>query len=1045
MSNSQFQKIFDQEYARLNPEQKTAVDAIEGPVMVIAGAGTGKTQTIALRIGKILLETQINPSNILCLTFTDSAAQNMRNRLLSIIGPDAYSCRIGTFHSFCQSVIKANPEFFLQFFADSEPLDKIEQIQIIRRLIDNLPDNDPLKSPVDTYFYQLAIISSLESLKKENVSPEKLSSLLEEQNIFLQSTAPFYQELKAITAYPKNYSIIAGIIEKIIKEKNISSAYRVKVSSLLKDIDTAKEMKSAFISFYDECQKNYPKQLSLSQIYPQYQSALQTSHRFDFDDMILSVIDVFKSSPSLLSQLQEKYQYILVDEYQDANASQNEIIKLLGHGSERPNIFVVGDDDQSIFRFQGASTENVFNFYQQYNPSLIVLKNNYRSHRLIIDTSQSLINRNQNRIAQKIKNIDKSLISTRQYDPDPINFYTAASAAEENFWIVSKIKSLLSSQVSPAQIAVLCRTNADIDDLLPFLNRQKIEYVKDFGANIFLVPEILQLIDLFRFLINPEDNELLGKVLNYRFININSLDLYKLFHGPKNISQTISSREQLISAGVSKKTVKKIVKFYKKTIRFQKDKLNFPSRELFNLAIRRFKFLHYILKTKNLTLLKQLDRLYTEFKTDLSFDDAVNRLSVYLDDKVPLVSPPLLSETGNCIRLMTVHKAKGLEFEHVFIIKALSSRWENSRGSNKIKLPLGIVASEVTSGSYDEELEENRRLFYVALTRAKNQIYLSYTKTNDQGREQPPSRFIFEIDNKYIQSISPDPEIEKTALQIQFQPSSLKLLDVDLTTYLRYFFENKYRFNITHLNSYLKCPLCFFFNTILKIPKNKTRPLSFGTSVHGALAYLFNLYKKTGRLISLDKFLSVFEDNLKRENLSQIDFIALSAAGRRHLTDYYQFYKNEFNGNCFTEHDFKFYHSHLDKIPITGKIDKIEIIKGRAVNVVDFKTGNPDTKYQELKPDGDYFRQLVFYKILADNSPGFGYQINSGTIDFIQKSQSGKFIRRNFEIRPQDVSRLTALIKDVYAKITSFQFNFSPDCPDKDHLHPLLDKYFKNS
>ena len=1020
---------------RLNSEQQLAVDTIEGPVMVVAGAGTGKTQTIALRIANILKQTQVNPSNILCLTFTDSAAQNMRDRLLGIIGPEAHSVRISTFHAFCQSVIRAHPEYFLSFNTDSEPLDKVEQIRIIRQLIDKLPPDSPLKSPIDTYYYQNALISALESLKKENIPPSELHQLLKTAGEFITTAQSSYLALKSLRADKKKLSQVIDIIDRLITNPDLNQTYKTKISTLLKDkIDNAKEAKASFVGFYETVSGQYPKQLTLSHIYPLYQAAILAQHRFDFDDMILSVLDAFKNNPDLRSTYQEKFQYILVDEYQDTNASQNELVELLG-GGESPNLFVVGDDDQSIFRFQGASVENIYSFYQKHHPRAIVLRNNYRSHHLILASSTSLIDRNQNRISRQIDNLDKTLVPTRTYDPDPINLYVAQGELEENYWVARQIKDLISSGVSPTEIAVLVRTNADAEELLSILSQLNIRYLKGYGTDILQVPAIIQLLDLLRLLANPTDSVLFSKVINFRFLRFPSLDLYHYFHHTPN-------------AKLSPKFQRRLDKFQRRLARFQQDKLNYPADRLFNIAIRRFGYLRWVLKSGNIEHLKQLERLLAEFKsvrggTIISFDEIVSRLNVYFEDNIPIVSPPILSEAPNCIHLLTVHKAKGLEFEHVFLLKSLSGRWENGRGSAKITLPLGVLRSEPLIPTYDLELEENRRLFYVALTRAKNQIYISYTAANPEGRQQPPTRFISEIDPELVETIKPDPLIEKSALQVQFSPKLSSLISPDLSGYLRHFFRYRYRLNITHLNSYHKCPLCFFFKTILKIPQSKTKPLAFGTSVHGALAYLFNWLNLNHQVIPLEKFISVFEDNLRREGLALPDFEQLLASGHQHLTDYYQHYLPEFGGSFLVEHDFRPYLARVGDIPITGKIDKIEIVSGKNINVVDFKTGNPDTKYKELSPNGDYFRQLVFYKILADHSPGFGYHVVSGTIDFIQKKSSGKFERRYYPITPASIIDMTKLIEQTYADITSLKFSPNLDCADKDHLHCLFEKYFQ--
>jgi DNA helicase II / ATP-dependent DNA helicase PcrA len=1045
---------FNSEYQKLNPEQKIAVDTIEGPVMVIAGAGTGKTQTIALRIGKILNETQINPSNILCLTFTENAALNMRERLLDLIGPSGYSVRIATFHGFCNSIIKDHPEYFLKSTVESEPIDDITQIEVIRSLIDKLPSESPLKNLNFTYFYQKDIISSLSTLKKENISTARFAELIKFTVDFITVAVPVIEKLQTVRATAKAAEEITGLISSLSANTKINSLYQIRLKYFLSlyqsEALSLSELKKAVKDFVESLNNNLPKLRDLLIIYQSYQQALLERGLYDYEDMILWVISALQTHSELLSQYQEIYQYLLVDEFQDTNSAQMEILNLLTKNQPRPNIFVVGDDDQSIYRFQGASVENVYSFYQKYQQDikLTVLKNNYRNHQLILSSSENVISHNLSRITQYIGNLDKSLKSVVTYDSDPINLFAANSVNEENYWISQKIKELVGSGVSPNQIAVLYRNNADVNDLLPYLSQNNLRYLRSDAVNILDTLEIQQLLTLLKYLANPKDNTLLFHVLSFNFINLKPLNLYKLFHiVSKNnllLSEVIFDQKFLSKNNFSPRFVKKLKNFALRVAKIQRKSANLPADELFNLIIRKFNYLPYVLKSGDLSLLKQLNALYSHLKQSLAADKIdlftwVKKLDLLFENNLPLNSPPLLVDVDNSLRLMTVHKAKGLEFEHVFLIKVLSGKWDNSSSRSLIKLPLGILHYDIAA---PETLEEDRRLFYVALTRAKKQIYISYSRFNDSRREQLVSQFVAEIDPESIQKISADSAIEKKSLTALFSPAAPKLQSADLSSYLQNYLSTSYRFNITHLNSYLKCPLCFFFKTILRLPYPKTKSLSFGTSVHGALAYLTETFKKENSLISLEKFLWIFDKNLSRENLSKNDYQDLLTHGHQVLTDYYQHYQNEFNGHCFTEHDFKFYNVRMDDIPLTGKIDKIEFLSGNTVNVVDYKTGKPDSKYQELSPEGDYFRQLVFYKLLCSEAKGFPYKVVSGTIDFIEKNNKNLYVRKNYSLTNDDVVKLKSQITEVFGKIKSLDFTPSPKCDDKDHLHYLFDKYF---
>ena len=1045
---------FDTEYKKLNPEQLEAVNTIEGPVMVIAGAGTGKTQTIALRIGKILRETQINPSNILCLTFTENAALNMRERLLDLIGPSSYSVRIATFHAFCNSVIKDHPEYFLKSTVESEAIDDITQIEIVRSLIDKLPAESPLKNLNFTYFYQKDIISTLSTLKKENISPTRFDELIKYAADFVTEASPVVEKLQLIRAAPKTVGEITSLVSDLISNSKINPLYQVRLKYFLtlfeSEASTLSELKKNVKDFIESLNNNLPKLRDLSLLYESYQKSLIDRGLYDYEDMILWVILALQTHPELLSQYQEIYQYLLVDEFQDSNSAQMEILNLLTKSQDNPNLFVVGDDDQSIYRFQGASVENVYSFYQKFQKTLklIVLKNNYRSHQLILDSSQDVINHNQSRITQYIGNLDKSLKSVSTFDPDPINLFAGNSVAEENYWISEKIKSLVDSGVTPKNIAVLYRNNADVNDLLPYLSQKNLHYLRSDSINILDTPEIQQLLILLKYLTNSTDDTLLFHVLSFKFIHLNSLELYQLFHQVSREKRPLSELifdQDFVNKNFSGPFANNLNIFALRVSKIQKLSKNLPADELFNLIIRKFKYLPFILKTGNLSLLKQLNTLYSHLKQSLLMEKIglftwVKKIDLLFENDLSLNSSPLISEVDNSLRLMTVHKAKGLEFEHVFLIKVLSGKWDSSTSRSLIKLPLGILRYDIAG---NDSLEEDRRLFYVALTRAREQIYISYSRFNDTRREQLASQFISEINPKLIEKISSDSNIEKESLLTLFHPSTPKLQSTDLKSYLQNYLDTQYRFNITHLNSYLKCPLCFFFKTILRLPYPKTKSLSFGTSVHGALAYLTEIYKKENQLIPLSRLLSIFDFNLKRENLSSQDFQDLLSHGHQVLTDYYENYKSEFNGHCFTEHDFKSYNVRMNDIPLTGKIDKIEFLPGNQVNVVDYKTGKPDSKYQELSPEGDYFRQLVFYKLLCSEAKGFPHEVVSGTIDFIEKNNKNSFVRKNYSLTDDDVAKLKSQIIEVFSKIKSLDFTPDSKCDDKDHLHGLFDKYFK--
>jgi len=1056
-----YRSNFKQEYSRLNLEQKKAVDTIDGPVMVIAGAGTGKTQTIALRIANILSKTDTPPPAILCLTFTDTASLAMRQRLLSIIGPTAYQVKIATFHSFCDEIIQTHPDYFI-FAPDIRALDPLEKIGILNRLITKLPQSSPLKPWGDPLYYQKSISGHLQTLKREGISPAKFKNLIQDEKDFFEKHTDIYRQLKSVRSPKQADLLVPSLLKSLIDDKNISLALRSLLifyqqsflsGSLTGPAKSASiNLKNCLLKLFDHFKKSIPKQLELLKIYRRYQKKLQSLGRYDFDDMILFVNQAFKDHPDLLLTYQEQFQYLLVDEYQDTNTAQNQIIDQLSSFHSSPNVFVVGDDDQSIFRFQGASIENIYNFYQRYSKhlKLIVLKNNYRSHQLILDSSSCLISHNQNRIGNFIKDIDKSLLSQATYDPDPINLFIADSELEENYFISQKVKSLIEKGTDPNQIAVLFRQNSDPSLLMELLSNQKINYSLLSGVNILQSLPIAQLVNLFNYFVKP-NNLLLFKLLSYNFSHIPALTLAKLsrfaYRQKIPLIDLVGSDNHLKQAGLSPKSRLRLIRFSQNLAQAKKWLHNYPLERFFNRVIRRFGFLSYLISQKNYSLLNQLNTFYQELKIlqqdkPSNLKSFLNRLTLYQENNLPLFAPQLASDAVNSVQLMTVHKAKGLEFDHVFIIQAVDKKWGNNRLSEPLSLPPGILSTEISAFSADQN-EDERRLFYVALTRAKRQIYLSYSQINSSSRPQLPSQFISEIKPDMIETIPSRSQLSHPALTSLFAPK-MSVSDSHFQKYLQAHLKNHYKFNISHLNSYLACPLCFYYKTILRIPAVKNKFMSLGTAVHSALNQLNTTLKTEKKPLSLSQFIATFTKSLQNENLTKANYQDTLVRGRQILTDYYHHYQSSFSSECLSEYNFAHDNIVVDGISLTGKIDKVEILKSTTtglpdVNVVDYKTGNPDGKSAKLSPNGDYFRQLVFYKILAESSPRFKYHVSSGTIDFVQKSQSkNNFIQKKFEISTDQVSDLKKLIHQVYEQIINLEFDSIGDqCRDPDHLHHL--------
>ena len=1056
--------IFSTEYKNLNPEQKLAVDTIEGPVMVIAGAGTGKTQTIALRIANIIKNTQTPASSILCLTFTDTATITMRKRLVSIIGSQAYLVKINTFHAFCNDIIQDNPEYFI-FAPNLKSLDSLSRLQIVQNLINQLPNGSPLKPWGDHFHYQREIISSIQTLKRENITPSSFKKLIEDVLYFIDNSKDIHSKLKTLRTSKTLESELLSLYNDLSLIPNLSTPIHSFLNyhfQLFKSgfylSGPAKNpninFKNALLKLIDNFSSDIPKQNELFQLYQSYQKTLTDQGFYDFDDMILFVLQAFSDHTELLLRYQETYQYILVDEYQDTNSAQNKIIENLGSYFDNPNLFVVGDDDQSIFRFQGAAIENIYRFYQKYSPKLIILRNNYRSHQLILDSSLSVINHNQSRIANYISHLDKSLKSVSTLDADPINLFSASNNLEENYYIAHTIENLIKTGTKPNQIAILYRQHTDITDIAEMLTNFDINFYLASDRDILKDPLFIQINKLFQFIDDPTKSDLLYHILSAPFIKINSQDLLKLFRFSKKLHtplwQLISDPKLLsqITPALNSHTLIKLKNYNLRLAKSRHWLEIYPIDRFFNLTIRKFKILSYILSQKDVEILNKLKTFYSEIKRlsqdipNFTLTDFLSRLQLLSDNNLPLPVPPGRLQSEDSVQLMTVHSAKGLEFEHVFLVKVVDKHWGNNRNHQILRLPPGILQTEISSDLYDQN-EDERRLFYVALTRAKSQIYISYSSQNDNSRPQIPSLFISEINPKLIQNIDPPDNIYQQALTTSF-PLKLKKPNISgkYKEYLLDYLSNNYQFNVTHLNSYLKCPFCFYHQTILRIPAAKNKYSSFGTAFHDTLSFILDKLNHQQPIPGDKMIFNFFKESLLKENLSSQDVEESIHRAKNSLLEYVHHYAKLFPRHNQTEYNFASEHLMFENIPLTGKIDLVSYKSNNSVELVDFKTGNPDTKSKELSPDGEYFRQLVFYYLLVSLSSRLKVKIDRGVIDFVQKSKiKNTFVRRDFEINPKHIDKLKQEIKDTYKKILNLDFfTIGSDCKDHMKIHYLLEK-----
>ncbi len=1014
-NKERLEKKFAGEYNKLNEKQRLAVDTIEGPVMVIAGPGTGKTKILASRIGKILLETDALPQNILCLTYTDAGVVAMRTKLREMIGPDAYKVNIYTFHAFCNEVIQENLSLFEKTALD--PVSDLEKIELFKQLIDSFPKNHLLKRYRGDVYFEIHNLDKLFStMKREGWVPSFINQKIDEYISDLSNRDEFI--------YKRKY-----------KEFNVGDLKKDKIEE---EREKMEKLRAAVNEF------------------ERFQQMMRQRNRYDFDDMINWVIKAFEENKNLLASYQERFLYILVDEYQDTSGTQNRIVELLIDYWEKPNVFVVGDDDQSIYRFQGANIENMLAFADTYKKDLltVVLTNNYRSTQFILDISKILINRNEERLVKQLEGLSKELISSNT----EINHLTHKpiirsydTQRQEMIDITLQVEKLIAQDVPANRIGVIYRENKYGDELMQYFKLRKIPYYSKRSLNILEVPLAQKIILLLRYLAAEHDipysgDEMLFEILHFDWFHSPSIEIAKLTieaSGKKYDDTTFSLRrllyekarapaKDLFSQGLHE-GLKNASAILEQLI---SDVPNITLQMLVENIIRKAGILNYIMRSQEkIWFLQVLTGLFDFIKEEtarnpfMQLKDLISIIELMKREDLAL---PLTEVCGNDkgVNLMTAHGSKGLEFEYVFFAGCNASFWEKKRKPyNGYKLP-DTIFSSISPRSLDDA-EELRRLFYVALTRAEQHLIISYCCYKNDGKELEPSMFIAEIlehEQIAVEKIFIDENVLTEFSALQFGDQIAPEIEEIEKEFVNRMLE-KFIMNVTALNNYLKCPLEFYFKNLIRIPSPKNEATEFGSSVHYAVEQLFRKMQNNNEWFpSKEEFIKDFEWYMHRhrESFTKEQFSRRLEYGHDVLSNYYDKYINSWSKIVTIERNIR--NVIVNGVPVKGKLDKLEF-DGKAVNVVDYKTGDPDKAKTKLQPPsdkenigGDYWRQAVFYKILVDNYEQKGWKVVSTEFDFVEPDKKKVYKKEKIFIAPQDIDVVCEQIKTVWEKIQNHDF-----------------------
>jgi len=963
-------------YEKLNRKQKEAVDTIEGPVLVIAGPGTGKTQILTLRIANIIRLTDTAPESILALTFTKSGARAMRERLRSIVGSLAYRVPIYTFHGLCERLIHDYPEAYEKIIGGRAATD-LEKVELLESVL-TLPELVLLRPAGALDFYLRPLRDTISQMKQENILPNDLAQLVATEAAHWLDMPRFHEKGAHKGKERGEYTKKGGEIEKL---QALVLAYR------------------------------------------HYEVLLRDRKLYDFDDMIVETVRVLREREDIRLQLQELFQYILADEHQDVNGAQNEILDQLSSFHSSPNLFVVGDEKQAIYRFQGASLENFLYFEEKYpDTKVITLIDNYRSTQTILDAGHELIKVE----SGPLLDYRVPLVSAKN-DLTTLTLTAYPHQALEDTAVIKAVKEALASGVTPSEIAVIVRGNRDVEALASTLRKAGVLVDASAQGDILNHPLVIIISELLRAVSPKVDEPTLARVFQGSYWGISVADTLRVMSAcsyARPLSAVLADRAYLETLGLDAVDRVEQVMTVLAEVRIAAS-LTAPHR-LLQTLITKSGLLDQALSVDTFESTRIIRRLYDEVETLVHSGEArdiyevTKNLERRLAHGLPLTAP-FINTGSSGVQVMTAHKSKGLEFKVVIVPRLTEQAWGGGKRPQYFKVPLLRTAALALEGNEDE-----RRLLYVAMTRAKSTLLLSYADTTSEGKELSPSPFLAEVPVSLpvIPFVSDELFAPLSVLRDFSTVSSAvrQILHQVVTTR---------GFSATSLNNVIKNPWHYFYRNVVRLPDIQTLPLQFGSAMHGVLEYATKAHTKTGSLPSFSELRLMLERELQKLPLGTVEFTDLFAKGQTVLATYRPHLaatlplvtKEEFSVSVILPTRV----SDLPALPLTGKLDRLDLdAQGLVTRVVDYKTGKAKTRNdiegKTAQADKSYRRQLEFYSLLLHLHGNERYLCDRGVLSFIEADSKGRIHEEEFDSGDSERKAVTAEIETAAALVLSGEF-----------------------
>lgn len=1044
----------------LNAKQKEAVEYLDGPLLVLAGPGTGKTQLLSEKVAYILKNTDTNPENILCLTFTETGASNMRERLKTIIGKDGAKVNIGTYHAFGTDILAQYKNYAEDYDRKLDSaIDEVTQFKIVREIQNKLPGRDILRG--DNIKDIISVISSAKSAGLSNEDLTKIAEQnLEDSRVLSEAISPLLQNIVPRVfreSYDKAYRPIYEILSDYTEVKPILSNVERSIAGLARELKAAiveaetnekiKPLTNWKDKYFEKDEKgNYrlkdrvanKKLLSLATVMKHYDAYLRENGLYDFDDMIEEAVRILKTDRGFCLTLQERYQFIMLDEFQDTNPSQFAIIKQLTD-YEKPMIMAVGDDDQAIYEFQGALSTNLTDFQAHYKANVIPLVENYRSTQEILDFSRKIINQAPDRFA------DKELIAHKS-EPGKTQIYRHEflSSDMEYDFVAREIAKLIKNGVPQNEIAVISYKTKYFMPLLPYLKaRPEIKIAYEKRDNLFEDETIHEILALARFVheLANEKSESVSilEILSYPFFKLPMLEVVRITGQARKDRKAIfdysGDSENPQIKQVAEWLANLVAKSFTEPLEIILDYI-IGAAELGGYQSPLLKYYstdEYEAFTlyENLAALRgKLNRHFGDKSLKLS--DLVAMIDDYEAAEMTLNKTSPYKDADEAVQILTAHKAKGLEFKYVFIISTDHVAWGKGKGNNNLlALPKNLMQIRHTGTTDGEKL----RILYVALTRAKETLYI--TNSLHDFNDKTPDRLEYleeyvendtvisplipagKVDCHYEASAScssENTEILKHWLMpyVKFSPDMRALYKERITNW---------RMSASSLTSFIDIvyagPVEFFKRQILRAPSEpETEALAFGDLIHKTFEAV------TNRNISDEKAVEFFLAELEKKDLPSEVIQKIREKGPVDLAVSLGKFGNILRQGK-AEVNLAPEKLSIEGVPVTGKIDHIIIDdNNKTIEIYDFKTGGyHKEKWRSHATLYKYMLQLGFYKLLLNNSPTYQkYKVTRAHILFVTPDRDEEVYDKVYEFNSEDENELIDLMKAVYNEVTTLEF-----------------------